>query len=101
MTLRIGGLRRAPEANVETIRYYERIGLLIAPARIEGSYCAYGEAELNRLCFIRRGRNLGFSIKQVRDLLACRIAGINHALMWTPWPMRGPWRSVFRKFRPS
>lgn len=70
MTLSIGELGRRAGAKVETIRYYERIGLLPAPARTEGNYRAYGEAELNRLSFIRRARDLGFSIEQVRDLLA-------------------------------
>ncbi|MEG1028813.1 MAG: helix-turn-helix domain-containing protein [Brevundimonas sp.] len=68
MALSIGELGRRTETKVETIRYYERIGLL--PARTEGNYRAYGEAELNRLSFIRRARDLGFSIEQVRDLLA-------------------------------
>lgn len=70
MTLSIGELGRRTGTKVETVRYYERIGLLIAPARTEGNYRAYGEAELNRLSFIRRARDLGFSIEQVRDLLA-------------------------------
>ncbi len=70
MTLSIGELGRRTGTKVETIRYYERIGLLIAPARTEGNYLAYGEAELNRLSFIRRARDLGFSLEQVRDLLA-------------------------------
>ncbi|MET4683576.1 MerR family transcriptional regulator [Brevundimonas faecalis] len=70
MTLSIGELGRRTGTKVETIRYYERIGLLIAPARTEGNYRAYGEAELNRLSFVRRARDLGFSIEQVCDLLA-------------------------------
>ncbi len=48
MTLSIGELGRRTDTKVETIRYYERIGLLAAPARTEGNYRAYGEAELNR-----------------------------------------------------
>ena len=70
MTLSIGELGRRAGTKVETIRYYERIGLLPAPARTEGNYRVYGEAALNRLSFIRRARDLGFSIEQVRDLLA-------------------------------
>lgn len=70
VTLSIGELGRRAGAKVETIRYYERIGLLPAPARTEGNYRAYGEAALNRMSFIRRARDLGFSIEQVRDLLA-------------------------------
>lgn len=69
MALSIGELGRRTDTKVETIRYYERIGLLAAPARTEGNYRAYGEAELNRLSFIRRARDLGFSIAEIGELL--------------------------------
>jgi len=68
-TLAIGELGRATSTKVETIRYYERIGLLAAPLRTSGNYRAYDRTHLNRLSFIRRSRDLGFSIEQVRALL--------------------------------
>jgi Cu(I)-responsive transcriptional regulator len=67
--LRIGELARATDTNIETIRYYERIGLLPSPARTAGNYRAYDSGHLGRLSFIRRARDLGFSLNQVRDLL--------------------------------
>jgi Cu(I)-responsive transcriptional regulator len=67
--LTIGELGRATDTKVETIRYYERIGLLPRPLRTAGNYRAYGNAELRQLSFIRRGRDLGFSLDQVRALL--------------------------------
>jgi Cu(I)-responsive transcriptional regulator len=67
--LAIGDLARATGTNVETIRYYERIGLLAAPARTRSNYRAYGQVHLNRLSFVRRARDLGFSLAQVRGLL--------------------------------
>jgi DNA-binding transcriptional MerR regulator len=67
--LAIGELARATGTKVETIRYYERIDLLAAPARTRGNYRAYGPVHLNRLSFIRRARDLGFSLAQVRGLL--------------------------------
>jgi len=67
--LPIGELARSTDTKVETIRYYERIGILPAPARTAGNYRAYGPAHLNRLSFIRRSRDLGFSLDQVRALL--------------------------------
>jgi Cu(I)-responsive transcriptional regulator len=68
--LTIGRLAKATGTAVETIRYYEKIGLLPPPPRTEGNYRSYGNAELQRLSFIRRSRDLGFSIEQVRALLS-------------------------------
>jgi len=65
----IGELGRLTDTKVETIHYYERIGLLPAPGRTAGNYRAYGPEHLNRLSFIRRSRDLGFSLDQVRALL--------------------------------
>lgn len=65
----IGELARTTGTKSETIRYYERIGLLPSPARTAANYRSYGAAELARLSFIRRARGLGFSIEQVRALL--------------------------------
>jgi len=65
----IGDLSRATGVKVETVRYYEKIGLLAKPERTKGNYRAYARAHLNRLSFIRRSRDLGFSLDQVRALL--------------------------------
>jgi MerR family mercuric resistance operon transcriptional regulator len=65
----IGGLARHTGTNVETIRYYERMGLWAAPPRSAGGYRLYGTDHLKRLNFIRRARLLGFSIAEVRTLL--------------------------------
>lgn len=65
----IGGLARRTGTNVETIRYYERVGLLPAPARTAAGYRLYRLPHLKRLTFIRRARGLGFSIQEVRTLL--------------------------------
>ena len=67
--LAIGELARRTNTKVETVRYYERIGLLAVPARTGGNYRAYSSEELARLSFIRRSRDLGFSLDQVRTLL--------------------------------
>ena len=66
---RIGTLSQRTGCNIETIRYYERIGLLPAPARSPGRYRLYGTAQLKQLTFIRRARALGFCIDEVRTLL--------------------------------
>lgn len=66
----IGELARATGTKVETIRYYERTGLLSAPARTSSNYRAYAPRHLGHLSFIRRARDLGFSIEQVKALLS-------------------------------
>lgn len=67
--LSIGTLSRCTGCNVETIRYYERIGLMPAPPRTSGGHRSYGKFHERRLVFIRRCRELGFSIKKIRVLL--------------------------------
>jgi len=65
----IGELAKATDTKVETVRYYERIGLLPEPGRTSGNYRAYSDEHLGRLSFVRRARDLGFSIEQVKALL--------------------------------
>jgi len=65
----IGTLSKRTGCKVETIRYYEQVGLLPAPGRSAGGYRLYGTVHLKRLTFIRRARALGFSIDEVRTLL--------------------------------
>jgi MerR family mercuric resistance operon transcriptional regulator len=67
--LPIGALSAATGVNIETIRYYEKIGLMPAPPRNEGRQRVYDATHLKRLTFIRRGRELGFSLDQIRELL--------------------------------
>lgn len=67
--MQIGELARATGCRVVTIRYYERIGVLHPPARAGNNYRVYGDGHLQRLRFIRRTRELGFSLDEVRTLL--------------------------------
>jgi Cu(I)-responsive transcriptional regulator len=67
--LSIGELARATDTKAETVRWHEKIGLLPKPPRTAGNYRAYGTPHLSRLSFIRRSRDLGFSIEEVRTLL--------------------------------
>ena len=66
----IGDLGRRTGCKVVTIRYYERIGVLEAPRRGEGGHRIYGQDHLDRLAFVRRARDLGFSLDAVRSLLS-------------------------------
>jgi Cd(II)/Pb(II)-responsive transcriptional regulator len=67
--MKIGELARLAGTNVETIRYYERDGLLPIPARSDGNYRIYGEAHVQRLSFIRRCRGLDMTLDEIRVLL--------------------------------
>src|SRR5262249_5935282 len=69
MPVSIGELAKITTTKVVTIRYYERIGLLPPARRTPGNYRAYDQDLVSRLRFIRRCRDLGFSLDQVRDLL--------------------------------
>ena len=68
--LSIGELSRRAGVNIETIRFYERIKILPAPPRTTGGRRTYGPAETRSLTFIRRSRELGFSLDEIRALLA-------------------------------
>ena len=67
--MKIGEIAAATGVHIETIRYYEREGLVPSPARTASNYRSYGEPHRKRLTFIRRARDLGFSLIQVRELL--------------------------------
>ena len=69
-TLKIGALAGQTGTNAPTIRYYEEIGLLRSAGRQAGNQRVYGDADVKRLTFIRRCREFGFSIDQVRSLVA-------------------------------
>lgn len=69
-SLPIGELARRTGTKVQTIRYYEEIGLLPPPARTAGNQRAYGRRHLDRLAFVRHARELGFPLPAIRELLA-------------------------------
>jgi MerR family mercuric resistance operon transcriptional regulator len=72
-TIRIGDLSRQTGCNVETIRYYERVGLLPRPPRSAARYRLYESGDVRRLSFVRRARELGFTLEEVRALLALAV----------------------------
>lgn len=69
-TFTIGDLSKATDTKVVSIRYYEKVGLLPAPPRTAANYRAYDREHMRRLGFIRRCRDLGFTLQQVRELLS-------------------------------
>lgn len=70
----IGQLSRLSGVGLETIRYYEREGLISEPPRRASGYRQYPEEALSRLRFIRRAKALGFTLKDIKELFALRVA---------------------------
>jgi DNA-binding transcriptional MerR regulator len=69
-TIGIGSLAKRAGVGIDTVRYYERAGLLIPNRRLASGYRRYSELELARLRFIRRAQALGFTLREIRELLA-------------------------------
>jgi DNA-binding transcriptional MerR regulator len=67
-----GEAARRAQVNVQTLRYYERRGLLQTPARSRSNYRLYTDDAVSRVRFIKRAQRLGFELEEVRDLLALR-----------------------------
>lgn len=75
--MRIGELARQTGCQIETIRYYERVGILPQPQRGQNNYRHYRESHRRRLQFVRRCRGLGFSLDEVRVLLRMIDGGVS------------------------
>ena len=71
--LTIGKVARLAGVGIETIRFYEREGLIAEPPRKESGYRQYGVATVSRLRFIQRAKALGFSLKEIKELLFLRL----------------------------
>ena len=73
-SLTIGHLAKDARVNLETVRYYERRGLLPKPPRSASGYRLFPAEASRRLRFIRRAQELGFSLKEIRELLSLRVS---------------------------
>ena len=69
-SLTIGTVAKRAGVPIDTIRYYEREGLLPEPLRRASGYRSYNETAIRQLRFIRRAKDLGFTLEEIRDLLA-------------------------------
>lgn len=72
--LTIGQLAKRAEVNIQTVRYYERRGLIPEPPRRESGYRQYPQSAVVRIQFIKHAKELGFSLKEVAELLSLRVA---------------------------
>lgn len=82
--MQIGELARAAGVNIQTIRFYEREKLIRLPPRTPGGYRDYGEADLDRVLFIRHNHEIGFTLAEIRQLL-----DLHGAIEAMPRPFRG------------
>lgn len=73
-TLTIGGLAQAAGVNVETVRYYQRVGMLAQPAKPLQGARKYGAKDINQIRFIKRAQALGFTLSEVAELLVLGTA---------------------------
>jgi len=73
MPLKIGEVAERGGVNLQTIRYYEREGLLPEPPRLASGYRMFPESSVKRVRFIKRAQNLGFTLSEIKDLLSLRI----------------------------
>lgn len=69
----VGQLAKEAGFNIETIRYYEKLKLLPKPKRRESRYRIYNDTDLKRLLFIKRAKELGFTLKEIKELLELKI----------------------------
>lgn len=69
----IGKLARLAGVNIQTVRYYERIGVLHPVSKTEAGYRLYGEGELKRLQFVRQAKELDFTLKEIKELMDLRV----------------------------
>lgn len=72
-TFTAGQLAQKSSVNVETIRFYERRGLLPEPKRSKSGYRQYSESDVARILFIKRAKELGFTLKEISELLSLKI----------------------------
>jgi DNA-binding transcriptional MerR regulator len=74
--LSIGQVAEAAAVNVQTLRYYERVGLVPAPKRSRAGYRQYTDEAVRVVSFVKRAQELGFTLKEIRELLKFRMAGV-------------------------
>ena len=77
-TFTIGKVAEQTQVNAQTIRYYERQGLLETPPRTEGGFRLYTAETVQRIHFIRRAKELGFTLREIRELLALKVNPDRH-----------------------
>ena len=73
MSIQIGNLAKITQVNIQTIRFYEREGLLPEPERTIGGFRLYHQIDADRIRFIKQAQSLGFSLDEIKELLSLRV----------------------------
>lgn len=73
MEMTIGKLAKAAVVGIETIRFYERKGLIKKPQRLDGGFRYYSSSEISRIRFIKRAQELGFTLKEIKEILEIQL----------------------------
>jgi MerR family Zn(II)-responsive transcriptional regulator of zntA len=76
--MKIGNLSTSVGIDIQTLRYYESQGLLAEPQRLENGYRDYPESAITRLKFIKKAKLVGFTLKEIKDLLAIQVTKDEH-----------------------
>ncbi|MEZ0000016.1 DNA-binding transcriptional MerR regulator [Sinorhizobium fredii] len=84
--MNIGQASKASGVSSKMIRYYEQIGLIRPALRTASSYRTYGDNDIHALRFVRRARDLGFSVEQIKERLPCGGTAPEPARTSSPWP---------------
>lgn len=74
--LQIGGITRKTGTSVDTVRYYERLGLLDKPVRSDGGFRLYSEETIQKLRFIKKAQGFGLTLKEIRGIMRCSKEGL-------------------------
>lgn len=74
--LKIGQIAKRSKASIHTIRYYEKLGLLVGPSRSEGGYRLYGQETVERLLFIQKAKDFGLTLEEIKKITCCGDKGL-------------------------
>ncbi|MBI4353165.1 MAG: heavy metal-responsive transcriptional regulator [Candidatus Omnitrophica bacterium] len=95
----IGEMTRKTGTSVDTVRYYEKLGLLDKPVRSDGGFRLYSDADIQKLRFIRKAQSLGFSLKEIKTIMKESWKGLGNCCGYVEKLIKGKLSELDAKFR--